>query len=395
MNVPCLICGTSHEAFHVLPRRVLLNTPMKETDGDAVADMALGWCPACRHVSSKLAMSMSAAELNEKVYGELYETYVPTTLSPSQARYMDFVGDWLAGLLAPASRVFEIGCHDSYLLKRLHDRGHRCEGVEPSPFAEVGRQEYGLPIDRGFFRGGVYPERVYDLVIARHVVEHVETPADFVRDAARLVKDGGFLYVEVPNSLVSVEQTFFPEFHTRHLSYFTPASLHRVLAAAGLGDVVHEETVWAYMKFPFINALARRGKGAGASSTWFVDFRIGALLERFRAKWQRYLAGLAALERGPRLAVWGAGSIGIQFAVDAGWRIGDATYVDINAGNHGLLLPISGHEVEPPDVLRARGIETVLIASGWEDDVRTQVRPYLPDGARLLAFSDLIAGGSA
>jgi hypothetical protein len=51
--------------------------------------------------------------------------------------------------------------------------------------------------------------------------------------------------------------------------------------------------------------------------------------------------------------------------------------------------------VEPPDVLRARGIETVLIASGWEDDVRTQVRPYLPDGARLLAFSDLIAGGSA
>jgi SAM-dependent methyltransferase len=320
---------------------------------------------------------------------------VPTALSPSQARYMDYVGDWLAKLLAPGSRVFEIGCHDSYLLKRLADRGHRCEGIEPSPFAEYGRQEYGLPIDRGFFKGGVYPDRAYDLVIARHVVEHVETPAAFVRDAARLVRDGGFLYVEVPNSLVSVEQTFFPEFHTRHLSYFTPASLHDVLVSAGLADVVHEETVWAYMKFPFINALARRGTNPPVRPAWFVDFRIEAMFARFRARWERYLGGLRTLERGPRLAVWGAGSIGIQFAVDAGWQLGDATYVDINAANHGLLLPVTGHEVEPPDVLRARDVSTVLIASGWEDDVRVQVRPHLPHGARLMAFSDLLAGATA
>jgi SAM-dependent methyltransferase len=396
MVVTCGLCQKPLPAFHVFPKKALFTKPVESPAPDAVADMGLAYCRSCRHISSHLETHIFPDELKRKLYGELYKGHMPTGLSPLQQRYRDFLVEWIGGFLAPRSRVFEIGCHDGYVLSRLAAQGHRCEGVEPSPFADLARERYRLPVAKGFFHADQFDHEAYDLVIMRHVVEHVDDPAGFVAEATRLVKPDGLLYLEVPDSYASIEQAYFPEFHADHISYFTIASLLRVLDMCGVREIVHQETALAYMKFPFLNVLARKGRGGsrdGApSERWFLEFRIESLLDRFVNAYAQYVRNLRTVRQRRNLAVWGAGSIGIQYAIDAEWTAGEATYVDVNSANQGLVLSVTGHRVHAPEIIRQRQLDTILIASGWEEDVRTQVQPYLVPNARVLGFSDLLAG---
>lgn len=396
MMIKCLLCQKMLPSFHVFPRKALFTKPLESPVRTAVADMGLAYCRECRHISSRIETQISQECLKQEVYGELYRNFAPTELSPLQQAYTDFVEGWLAGYLSPVSRVLEVGCHDGYLLNQLAERGHLCEGVEPSPFGDLARKKYNLPIVKDFFHSEQFDKDAYDLVVIRHVVEHVEDPIGFVADAAQVVKKGGLLYVEVPNSYYSVQQTYFPEFHVDHISYFTTASLLRLLDMCGLKEIVHQETVWAYMKFPFINVLARKTSGRQLSDArpakWFFDFRIEHLLDRFVEKYVQLIFNLRTVCKGRNLVVWGTGSIGIQYAIDAGWSRQDVTYVDVNPANQGLVLSVTGHYVHSPEIIQQRQFDTVLIASGWEEDIRKQVQPYLSADTRVLGFNDLLTG---
>lgn len=338
---------------------------------------------------------MSPAELHAITYGELYRSYAPTGLSGLQKRYTDFVGRWLAAQLTPRSKVLEIGSHDGYMLSLIAAEGHECKGVEPSPFADVAREEYQLDVEKDFFNPARYEPESFDLVIMRHVVEHVDAPVDFVTDAASVLKPGGLLYIEVPNSQWSVEATYFPEFHADHISYFSMASLLQLFERAGVRDIRHAEVVSAYMRFPFLNVLARKTESAtvlgGSTGAWFMDFRGREALDRFSSTFDLYVRRLKSLRGGRSLAVWGTGSIGIQYAIDAGWAPkDDVAYIDPNPASQGLQLSVTGHTVHPPEVLKERGINRLLIASGWEEDVWRQAGPHLMPGAEIFTFADLI-----
>jgi hypothetical protein len=87
----------------------------------------------------------------------------------------------------------------------------------------------------------------------------------------------------------------------------------------------------------------------------------------------------------------GAGFIGTQYAIDAGWSVKDVTYVDINRANQGLVLSATGHPVHSLNALRERPVDAVMIASGWEEDVRKQLQPHVKAGTLVLAFDDLLA----
>ncbi|MBZ0218267.1 MAG: class I SAM-dependent methyltransferase, partial [Fimbriimonadaceae bacterium] len=72
----------------------------------------------------------------------------------------------------------------------------------------------------------------YDVVICRHIVEHVTNPREFVRQSARYLKPGGHLFVEVPN-FQSIWRRIFGQhwsilYVPRHLYWFTEKNLGQV-----------------------------------------------------------------------------------------------------------------------------------------------------------------------
>jgi len=254
----CLLDKSEIESFHIFENRALFNKPINSPNLNAVADMKLGYNHKTGHISSSLDAKVDVGGLTKKIYEELYSSYAPVGLSSLQKNYTDYMASWLLKSMPSKAKILEIGCHDGYLLNKMQEAGHVCAGIEPSPYADYARDTYRLSVIKGFFEPGIYEDEHFDVVIVRHVVEHVPDPIAFLKNAIKTLKYGGIIYVEVPNSMWCLENSFFPEFHVDHISYFSLNSLKFLMKEAGIDEILHAESFNAYMRFPFNACLGKK-----------------------------------------------------------------------------------------------------------------------------------------
>jgi len=78
----------------------------------------------------------------------------------------------------------------------------------------------------------------FDLIIARHVLEHVHHPIDLIRKLSGMLSHDGMLYIEVPNLSSRTAKMLgskWPLLYVpRHLSHFTRETLRSVIRRAGV-----------------------------------------------------------------------------------------------------------------------------------------------------------------
>ncbi len=103
-----------------------------------------------------------------------------------------------------ALRILDIGCADGRLLDwyRSSSVGHRLEthGIELSETAAATARARGHRVVTGRFEVDTQLEPgTFDLMLALHVIEHVDDPERFARRAAELLAPGGLLVVATPN----------------------------------------------------------------------------------------------------------------------------------------------------------------------------------------------------
>jgi SAM-dependent methyltransferase len=148
---------------------------------------------------------------------------------------------------APAL-VAEIGCGYGSMLLTMRDRGHRVIGVELSSKAARFCGARGLGVAVGRTPDLPLRPRSCDVVIARHVIEHVARPAAFVACLAAALRPRGLLIIETESAWISqyAWERFrarlvggIPHFRssTDHTYVFAAAHLRRLLAAAGCREV--------------------------------------------------------------------------------------------------------------------------------------------------------------
>jgi SAM-dependent methyltransferase len=84
--------------------------------------------------------------------------------------------------------------------------------------------------------------RRYDLIICRHVLEHVHAPRELVTMLGDLLAPGGAVWVEVPSVDTIWLRLFGGYWHALyapfHIFHFSPASLERLLTLSGFKRVV-------------------------------------------------------------------------------------------------------------------------------------------------------------
>ncbi|MGI8551492.1 MAG: class I SAM-dependent methyltransferase, partial [Dehalococcoidia bacterium] len=156
-------------------------------------------------------------------------------------------------LIGGSGRLLDIGAGRGEMLRAARDRGWSVVGVEPSSaFAAYARKYSGAavrqdPVDRCNFA-----PCSFDAVILSAVLEHLYDPDGTVREASRVLRQGGVLFVDVPNEeglyfrlgnlyqrmrrrdwVVNLSPTFSP-FHTFG---FGPCSLRLLLSKHGLEPV--------------------------------------------------------------------------------------------------------------------------------------------------------------
>jgi 2-polyprenyl-3-methyl-5-hydroxy-6-metoxy-1,4-benzoquinol methylase len=117
------------------------------------------------------------------------------------------------------------------------------------------------------FRAAFFPEKKFDLIIARDLLEHLRDPYQFLQDANFVLKDGGYIYFITPNgreNLWLCNQLLIHEGREylviiNHVHYFLPEVLDRLLSNTGFEKKI-------YFKWGL------KGHKQGIGHREFIDF---------------------------------------------------------------------------------------------------------------------------
>lgn len=122
--------------------------------------------------------------------------------------------------------ALEVGCYTGYMLKRLADQGWSVEGVEPNiASAQEAKRKFGFHIHEQPFEDLSQEEcRQFDLIVMGSVLEHVNSPARFVRKARGMLVEGGALFIRVPD-IEKIPLTLADAFPVEHPQTFSALSL--------------------------------------------------------------------------------------------------------------------------------------------------------------------------
>jgi SAM-dependent methyltransferase len=135
---------------------------------------------------------------------------------------------------APA--LLDVGCATGALILRMRERGWRVTGVEISPSAEYARRERGLDVRGIPLEENHFPSASFDIVLASHLIEHLNDPGSFVREVKRILKSGGRLFITTPNIAGFQSRIFRGRWRSAifdHLYLFSVKTLTALLGGAG------------------------------------------------------------------------------------------------------------------------------------------------------------------
>jgi len=101
----------------------------------------------------------------------------------------------------PQGRVLELGCGMGHLLAWL-TRWYAVFGSDINPWA-LAQARHNVPRGQFMLLSAdelyAFPAAVFDIVIAKHVVEHLHHPEQAVAEMSRVMKAGGLLILATPN----------------------------------------------------------------------------------------------------------------------------------------------------------------------------------------------------
>lgn len=346
----CAACGVPglevfYEATGMPTQTCVLLDTMEEAERYPTGDLRLGFCPNCGFIQNQAydprLVDYSRPTEESQAFSGKFQSFAQELARDLVDRY-DLVG----------KSVLEVGCGKGDFLLLLADCGiAHGVGIDPGYLANrpetlAGRIEF----IRDWYDGGS-TGMTADLVISRHLMEHVPNVGEFLRWLAASTErtPGAALFTEVPDTLRVLEEGAFWDVYYEHCSYFTAGSLSRALASAGL-DVTD---VRKGFEDQYLLAEARPGTGRplpGLDEPASVSASVARFSSRSadRISFWRDAVG-DELAAGREVAVWGGGSKAVAFLTTL--DVGPVTVVDINPHKQGKWLPTLGIEVESPDVL--------------------------------------------
>lgn len=102
---------------------------------------------------------------------------------------------FIESLVAPG-KFLDIGAGIGFSLDVAIQRGWTATGMEPNPELAAHARGRGLDVDNTYLTEAVSGE--YDFILIDNVLEHILQPAEFLRQAVRLLKPAGIMMIAVP-----------------------------------------------------------------------------------------------------------------------------------------------------------------------------------------------------
>jgi SAM-dependent methyltransferase len=133
--------------------------------------------------------------------------------------------------------LLDVGCGSGERAAWYRDRGFQAYGVEVSERGAALASDKGIDVSVGPLPEANYPDGFFDVVIMAHVLEHTHSPAGYLKETFRILKEDGLLAIAVPNIESHSARVLGSDWAMLdppvHLYHFSRSSLKNYLVKSG------------------------------------------------------------------------------------------------------------------------------------------------------------------
>ena len=392
----CRLCrATMLEPLIAFPALPVAGTYVSSSaqDADPVFPLSLTECGQCGLV-----------QLGESLAPSFYRRY--QFLSGVAAGYRDHISGVArdVSVLVPQNGgVLEIGASDGTFLEELRGMGFSVAGFEPAEAPCRRARGKGLAVVNRFFSSDTAEEcpleRV-DLVVIRHVMEHLDDFQSLFEGLDRIIHSGTGLLIEVPDLFSTVAQEIYSNIYHLHSNYFDASSMSRLLERFGwrvrtlrIVDVFGGSLLlWAE------RCATSPGRSLKLDNVTSQEPQIlqASALHEFVAHWRervgetrRFFDGLRA--KGIRVAGYGAAERTTALVGMAGLEASHMIAIyDRNPNLDGLMLPGSRIPIRSPERITDDQPECLVIfARSFETEILREYAAFACKGGRFVSTATL------
>jgi hypothetical protein len=396
LEMACPLCGSSRLwVFYTLTNVPASCNRLWKNKDDAIncpkGDIKLAFCRSCTFVSNM------AIEPEKNQYDSGYDNSLFYS-----AHFQEFAKKLASTLVEQYGlynkNIVEIGGGKVDFLSLLKGLGKNC-GFRFDPFhskIESSNQEANSPssltsrsfpfLDEG---------KKVDFVFSYHELEHMNNPKSFLKYLWMLLdkSESTHVFFSVPNALKAFEEGDYSDIIYEHVSYFTIPSLYFLFSSCGFEISSVQGTRGEIFDSIHVDATRKRGKMHNLTpiSERAVS-QIEQIIQKFSAKTlenikERSQQLTKLLDKGNRIAVWGAGARGVTFLnIFKDQRIEYA--VDINPNKQGMYVPGTGQKIVRPEFLSDYKPDFIILANpAYETEIR-KILEHLRISAGFVSIQD-------
>lgn len=304
-----------------------------------------------------------AFDLSRLAYGEDYDN------TQSCSAYFDaYLDDLVKDLVERQSvrncTIVEVGCGKGQFLKKLvsySGANNQGLGFDPSYVGSDTDLDGRLVFRRCYYDDSCM-DVAADVVVCRHVIEHVPEPLVLLRSvrAALARSPKARVFFETPCVEWILRNRVVWDFFYEHCSLFTAGSLSLAFERSGFAverveHIFGGQYLWLEAR---INGTPMSDQEP-ATSTATLARAYGDDEVILRKAWLDRLMGLKSQGK---VALWGAGAKGATFAnlIDPDCTLIDCV-VDLNPNKQSCYIPGTGHPIIAPTDLPLRGIRNIVL----------------------------------
>ncbi len=359
LSARCRICDENQlDKLFEWPEFPIFIWPIQQGARQEYERLQVYWCPGCGLVQlDRFDPAFIKKLYSKEVFGLVASGEFKATVARNN-RFLEYCSEQLGERWADGKKLLDIGGYDVLTCCELNF----AEGVICDPNAPAEILESRVRIVTDFFSRKYFEQSHFDVVVARHLLEHINDLSDFMDDLRYVLRDGGQLLIEVPELLGSIRSKgAFAVFYHQHVMYFDEVSLRNLLLRFGF------KVLYAGIDNHLIRVIAQKQPLVREIVTYEKNMEVPWKVRQYRIGLDEYfgelIAFLEAVSR-EKIVCYGAGG-GTTLLLNLCRPVRDYIEIVVDSSRNKIGKQVGGMDfiIKSPEAIAALPGRSILVNS--------------------------------